>query len=205
MKIATIRCAIVVTVFILSSSVYTDAGEPEGVVTRPRGTRVTASKIWKCPKCGSVLEKGNLGRVWKVGDSISRVAGTATCLHCMSKFDQADVYGGMYDIEDKVEQEQLGDFEGTVSVIAYQLSSTTMPNNAKQICEDLLKQRYPKATLGKFYCIGWRDAELSPEEGLALYKEHVQKGVLSDLGEQFDTLRGKDISANQVLVLFFKK
>jgi hypothetical protein len=123
----------------------------------------------------------------------------------MSRYDQADVYGGMYDVEEKAEQRQQADFSGILSVITYQLSSNTPPGNAKDICENLLRKRYPNATLGTFYCIGRTDSQLTPDEGLVQYKEYVKEGKLPDLGTQFDSLTGTDISAKQVVVLFFKE
>lgn len=173
--------------------------------TPSSGATVTANRLWKCPKCGTVLVKGGLGKYWNPGDPISRVAGTATCGGCMSRYDQADVYGGKYDIEEKAAQQEQKDFEGTVAVITYQLSCTTPPGNAQEICQDLLKRNYAKATLGKFYCIGRTDSQLTAEEGLVQYKEYVKEGKLPDLGTQFDSFTGQDISGKQVVVLFFRE
>lgn len=181
------------------------AGGSTSMTTPSRGTTVTANRLWKCPKCGTVLEKRGLGKYWNPGDPISRVAGNATCGNCMTRYDQADVYGGKYDVEEKAKQEEQTGFTGTVSVIAYQLSSTTPPGNAEDICIDLLKRKYSKATLGKFYCIGRSDSQLTADEAMVLYKEYVNEGQLPDLGAQFDSLTGKDISGKQVVVLFFKK
>lgn len=197
-----------VVVFVITAgrvNVYSQDGDAKKMITRTRGSTVTGNRLWQCPKCGKILEKRGLGKYWNVGDSITRVAGTATCGNCMSRYDQADVYSGMYDVEEKVEQRQQTDFDGTVSVITYQLSSTTPPGNAKEICENLLKNKYPKSTLGNFYCIGRSDSQMTPDEGLAQYREYVKEGKLPDLGTQFDSLTGKDISGKQVVVLFFKK
>jgi len=182
------------------------SGGSTDVKTRTRGSVVTSNRLWQCPKCGIILEKRGLGKVWNPGDPISRVAGNATCGKCMSRYDQADVYGGMYDVEEKVKQDQLlPPFDGTVSVVAYQLSSYAPPDNAKAICADLLKKRYPKAKLGQFYCIGRSDNKLTPDEALIQYKEYVRDNKIPDLGTQFDALQGKDIAGKQVVVLFFKK
>lgn len=200
---------VLLTIVVLGVGVVCTHAEPQSggstnVTTRTRGSKVTSNRLWQCPKCGTILEKRGLGKVWNPGDPISRVAGNATCGKCMSRYDQADVYGGMYDVEEKARQEQLPAFDGTVSVIVYQLLSTTPPNNAKAISEDLLKKKYPKAKLGEFYCIG-REDKLTPDEGLVQYKELVRDGKIPDLGTQFDTLQGKDITGKQVVVLFFKK
>jgi hypothetical protein len=189
---------------VLCTNTESQTGGSTKVATPTRGPTVTANRLWQCPKCGTILEKRGLGKVWNPGDPIRRVAGTATCGGCMSRYDQADVYGGMYDVKEKAKEEQVAAFDGTVSVIVYQLLSTTPPHNAKAICEDLLKKKYPKAKLGEFYCIG-REDKLTPDEGLVQYKELVRNGKISDLGTQFDTLQGKDITGKQVVVLFFKK
>jgi hypothetical protein len=206
----TILMSFVVTLLVFGTSIASLAADSRDggatkMATRTRGSKVTANRLWKCPKCGKVLEKRGLGKYWNPGDPITRVAGNATCGNCMSTYDQADVYGGMYDVEEKAKQEQQTDFAGTISVIAYQLSSTTPPVNPEEICKDLLKKKYPKATLGKFYCIGRRDSQLTPDEGMVQYREYVNEGILPDLGTQFDSLTGKDISGKQVVVLFFRK
>jgi hypothetical protein len=175
------------------------------MTTPSRGATVTANRLWKCPKCGKVLEKRGLGMYWNPGDPISRVAGNATCGNCMSRYDQADVYGGKYDLEEKAKESEQSDIEAAVSVITYQLSSTSPPSNARAICEEILKKKYPKAQLDKFYCIGRSDAKLTPDEGLVQYKEFVREGQLPDLGTQFGTFTGRDITDKEVVVLFFRK
>jgi hypothetical protein len=173
--------------------------------TRVRSSTVTGNRLWQCPKCGKILEKRGLGKYWNPGDPITRVAGNATCGNCMARYDQADVYGGMYDVEEKAEQQGEMKFEGAVSVVTFQLSSINPPNNTEQICSDLLKRKYPKAQLEKFYIIGRDESTLTPDEALAQYKEYVRENKVPDLGMQFDTLTGKDITDKEVVVLFFKK
>ena len=167
------------------------------------GSRVTASRLWQCPKCGKLLAKQGLGKVWNVGDPISRVAGTATCGNCMSRFDQKDVYSGLYDVHEKARQGSVAEFDGTVSVLAYRLFSTTPPADAEQICSDLLETRYPKAELGSFYIVGRTDS-LTVDEALTQYKEYVEEGQLPDLGSQFDAFEGKDSTGSSVVVLYFR-
>jgi ankyrin repeat protein len=190
---------------ILKNNAESQKGDSTNVATRSRGPKVTANRLWQCPKCGTILEKGRLGKIWNPGDPIAWVAGNATCDKCMARYDQADVYGGMYDVEEKAKQEGLPGFDGTVSMIAYQLLSTSPPNNAKAICEDLLKKKYPKAKLGKFYCIGRKDNNLTPDEGLVQYKEYVRDGTIPDIGTQFDILQGVDKTGKKAVVLFFKE
>jgi hypothetical protein len=171
-----------------------------------RSATVTAVRQWKCPKCGRALDKGNLGKVWNPGDPIGTVGGKATCGGCMAKYEQADVYGGMYDVEERAEQGQTA-FDGTVSAVAFQLSCTKPPTaaGARAICEELLKTKHPNATLAKSYCIGLTDSKLTPNEAVLLYKENVKENSLPELGTQFDSLTGKDSSGNDAIVLFFKQ
>ena len=177
-----------------------------GGKARTRSATVTAVRQWKCPKCGRVLDKGNLGKVWNPGDPIGTVGGKATCGGCTAKYEQADVYGGMYDIEERAEQGQVA-FDGTASAVAFQLSCTAPPAaaDARAICEELLKKKHPKATLAKSYCIGLTDSQLPPNEAVLLYKEDVKENKLPDMGTQFDLLTGKDFSGKDVVVLFFRQ
>lgn len=64
------------------------------------GTEVAhaLTRQWKCPSCGAALSKGSL-----IEDMASRgatITGTATCTNCGSRFSQADVYRGRYDVSD---------------------------------------------------------------------------------------------------------
>jgi ankyrin repeat protein len=52
------------------------------------------SDYWKCPKCGGILQKG-------VGRMFAETIGIATCGGCGAKFNQSDVYGGKYDVEER--------------------------------------------------------------------------------------------------------
>ena len=192
----------VVGVTILS---YCQAVGQQGtsIAKQIRSSRVTECRLWKCPKCGTILEKRGLGKVWNPGDPITRVAGTATCGRCLSRYDQADVYGGLYDSCEKAKQSQIPNYDGPVSVLVFLLFSKTPPSNPRDICQNLLARRYSKAQLAEFYVVGRSDA-ITPDEALTQYKEYVRDGTLPELGIQFDTFTGKDISGKDAVVLFFK-
>jgi hypothetical protein len=53
------------------------------------------SEYWKCPRCGGILQKG-------AGAMFAQVIGTATCAGCGTKFSQSDIYGGKYDVEERL-------------------------------------------------------------------------------------------------------
>jgi hypothetical protein len=195
--------AVLVTFFLLSAVSVTILFSFQAFGQQTRSSRVTDCKLWQCPKCGTILEKRGLGKVWNPGDPITRVAGTATCGRCLSRYDQADIYGGLYDSCEKVKQSQIPNYDGPVSVLVFQLFSKNQPSNSRDICQNLLAHRYSKAKLSKFYIVGRSDS-ITPDEALTQYKEYVRDGKLPDLGTQFDTLTGKDISGKEAVVLFFK-
>ena len=62
--------------------------------TLPKGKDRTY-EYWKCPQCGSVLEKGRMD----LALAGATIVGTATCGVCGAKFPQSEVYAGKYDIE----------------------------------------------------------------------------------------------------------
>ena len=164
---------------------------------------VSANKLWRCPKCNELLEKKGLGTVWKPGEPIENVEGTATCGGCLSRYDQKDVYGGKYDYEEQTIVQDNHDYKGLISVVVFKLHSTSAPDNPENICFDILKKRYPNARLNKFYVIEFQGA-LTAQTGLALYKDYVRDRTLSDLGEQINTYSGEDVSGDDVVALFFK-
>jgi hypothetical protein len=51
------------------------------------------SGLWKCPKCGAVLQKGLAGM-----HHGAEIVGTATCGSCGAKYGQSEVYGGKFDV-----------------------------------------------------------------------------------------------------------
>lgn len=52
---------------------------------------------WKCPKCGTVLQKPSSIPEQAIKGG-ARVSGTVMCGNCQSLFDAKDVYSGKYDI-----------------------------------------------------------------------------------------------------------
>ncbi len=61
-------------------------------------TQHTSKSIyWKCPKCGALHEKG-FGTLF---DGAS-VIGVGTCGICGAKLSQSDIYGGEYDVEERI-------------------------------------------------------------------------------------------------------
>ena len=66
------------------------------------------SDLWRCPKCGAILRKGNpeLAQMVMGGGLL---VGTATCGVCGAQFSQRDVYRGLYDHDPYARQAARGD------------------------------------------------------------------------------------------------
>jgi transcription elongation factor Elf1 len=56
--------------------------------------KVDKSNYWRCPNCGSLLEKG-------VGTMFDQVIGMASCSGCGSEFRQSEVYDGKFDVSER--------------------------------------------------------------------------------------------------------
>ena len=52
--------------------------------------------IWKCPKCGAILQKGSQDVFDVIGTN--GLVGTATCANCGAQFSISSVYRGLYDV-----------------------------------------------------------------------------------------------------------
>ncbi len=53
---------------------------------------------WKCPNCGTILEKSNPDLEAQVRRGVM-VAGRVTCGNCRRVYSAGDVYGGLYDLD----------------------------------------------------------------------------------------------------------
>ena len=164
---------------------------------------VSESRIWKCPHCGELLRKGALGSVWQPGQPIDNVAGTGTCSKCGAEFRQADIYGGRYDPKDTAVSEGDVKMPRRVSVVVFDLMSRTPLGDAMGFCRNVLDRKYPASDLDRYYVVGFLD-DLTPDEALAAYKDHVRAGRLPDLGRQFDTFKGGGPQGRRVVALFFQ-
>jgi len=167
------------------------------------GGQVTSCRIWKCPKCGELLKKPSLGTVWQVGDPISKVAGTGTCLKCGAEFNQADIYGGRYDAEPEVEVGKGFEAPSQVSVVVFNLMSRTPPSDVDRYCRQIVRMKFPEAAMAAHYIVGFMDS-MTPGEALAMYQGYVRAGQLPDLGRQFDSFEGVGPLGGRVVALFFR-
>jgi ankyrin repeat protein len=165
---------------------------------------VSTSRLWKCPKCGELLEKKNLGIVWMPGDALSRVAGTGTCSRCGSNFPQSDIYGGRFDASAPNITSGKTEQYTQVSVVVFKIGSNRPPLDVESYCMRVLKEKLPRAELASYYIVGFPD-DLRIDEAYLLYQSHVSKGQLPDLGKQIDYLKKSGTGDDNIVALFFSK
>lgn len=170
------------------------------------GTRVSDSKIWKCPTCGSIMVKSSWETAFRPGDPLpENYQGTSTCGKCGSIYDWRDVYGGLYDPTEKVRTaDPKQDVPKLISVVAFLLGARTPPADVRKYAHRILEQRYPSSQLHKEYLIGRSDDNMTETEALILYNDYVRTADLPDLGEQFDASVGRGSDGTKVVVLYFR-
>jgi len=163
---------------------------------------VTDCRLWKCPKCSELLEKGALGTVWMPGEPITKVAGTGTCSKCGSEYQQADIYGGRFDVEAPVSAAKAPREPKALSIVVFRIRSYHPPSDPKSYCRNVLVKKFPKARMESHYVVGFAD-NLTPSEAFALYQDYVRKGQLPDLGQQIESFKGSGPEGDSVVALFF--
>lgn len=61
------------------------------------GEVLSTSKIWRCPNCGSTLEK-HMDKARLLLEAGAEVTGNVTCGICGARYSMQDVYSGKYDV-----------------------------------------------------------------------------------------------------------
>lgn len=56
------------------------------------------SHYWRCPHCGTRLEKPSFDMMEQLLGAGGKLSGTATCPQCHGQSSQAEVYGGRFDM-----------------------------------------------------------------------------------------------------------
>ena len=166
------------------------------------GSVVTDCRLWKCPNCGVLLERAGLGTVWQAGDPLARVAGTSTCTKCGAEFPQADVYGGRYDSRKTAVSARRAEIPDSVSVVVFCIRSFKSPDDSEAYCRRVIGRKYARSQMLKHYVVGFAD-DLTVNEALVLYEDHVRAGNLPDLGQQFDSIQGAGPDGRKVIALLF--
>lgn len=164
--------------------------------------QVTDSRLWKCPECGELLEKGGLGTIFMPSDPITKVAGTATCSKCGAQFLQSDIYGGRFDVKTPVSSLKSAEEPKSVSIVVFRIRSHQPPSDAKSYCRKVLSNKFPNSDMESYYIVGFAD-DLSTGEAFSLYQNYVQKGQLPDLGRQIDSVEGSGPGGDTIVALFF--
>lgn len=173
------------------------AGEKQTMVGQ-----VSDCRLWKCPQCGELLEKGALGTVWMPFDPITKVAGTGNCSACGSEFPQSDIYSGRFDVKTPRVSFTSTEQPKSASIVVFRIKSYQPLPDAKSYCHKLLAKRFPSADMDSYYIVGFAD-DLTTGEAFALYQGYVRKGRLPDLGRQIDSLKGSGPGGDTVVALFF--
>jgi len=165
---------------------------------------VTDCALWKCPKCGELLEKSALGIVWFPFEEITKVKGTGTCSKCGAKFPQSDIYSGSYDVKTSTASIRSGEMPESLSIVLFRLRSNQPPPDDKSYCRKVLAKKFPKVDMKSNYIIGFAN-DLSTWKAFALYQELVRKGQLPDLGSQVDSFEGLGPDGANIVALFFNE
>lgn len=164
--------------------------------------RVSDCRLWKCPKCGELLEKGGLGSIWMPFDPIAKVAGTGTCSKCGTEFSQSDIYSGRFDVKTSVSSVISEEQPRSLSIVVFRTRSYQPPADPKSYCRKVLSTKFPNSNMDNHYLVGFA-GDLSTEEAFALYQDFVRKAQLPDLGRQVDSLKGSGPGGDAVVALFF--
>ena len=89
-----------------------------------------------------------------------------------------------------------------ISVLVFDLWSTTAPPNPKSFCQQILENRYPGASLWSHFMVGYRD-NLTVEDSSKEYRQLVFDGRLPDLGKEIGSFKWQTPNGNVFVVLFF--
>ena len=163
---------------------------------------VTDCRIWKCPKCGELLEKRGLGGIWIPFEPISKVAGTGTCTTCGTAYEQSDIYGGRFDVHTVAPVAKSRESPPLITLLVFRLRSFDPPSDPKAYCKQVLATRFPRARLQRHFVAG-NAGDLTVNEAVALYQDFTKKGQLEDLGKLFDSFAGSGPLGDRIVALFF--
>jgi ribosomal protein L37AE/L43A len=172
-----------------------------------KGMKATDNKIWQCPKCDAILEKGGLGTIIISGESTEKLIGGGTCNNCGASFAQSDIYGGKYDyIEPSIKQpETIATKPMQVKIIIFR-EGQDQPANPERYYQDIVDRKYGKS---KIQVDAWRIAgtrsSLTANEVHALYTAGKNAGMLPDFGTPNDEWGGKGPDGRSIIALFFFK
>jgi hypothetical protein len=167
--------------------------------------KVTSNRIWKCPNCDALLEKGVLGTAIFPGESAEKISGTGTCKNCGASFAQSDIYGGKCDyIEPSIKRKKAKAVKPKrVKLIIFR-PGQDQPPNPKRYCQYVVNHKYggSKIQIDKWRIAGTRSS-LTANEVRALYTVGKNTGMLPDFGTPNDKWEGKGPDGKSIVALFF--
>lgn len=167
--------------------------------------KVTDNKIWQCPKCNAILEKGGLGNVVFPSESTKQLYGTGTCNNCGASFTQSDIYGGKYDyIEPLIKRKKIKpEKPKNIKLIIFR-EGQDQPSRPNKYYKDIIKRKYGSK---KINIETWRIAgtlrALTINEARSLYTSGKNTGMLPDFGTPSDDWEGEGLDGRSIVSLFF--
>jgi hypothetical protein len=102
---------------------------------------VANARVWKCPKCKAILEKGALGIEIFIGECVEKIYGMGMCPNCGAAFSQSQSYGGKYDYIEPVKGIKKSSVPDKLSLIIFR-TGQDQPPNPRKYCEYVLKKAY---------------------------------------------------------------
>jgi Zn-finger nucleic acid-binding protein len=170
-----------------------------------KSKKVTDIRIWQCPECKAILEKGGLGTVIFVGESSEKISGTGTCNNCGAAFAQSEIYGGKYDYKERVTGVDKSKVPGRLSLIIFR-PGQSQPSNPEKYYEHVLKKAYGDSSIKvDVWRIAGTRSFINASEAKALYEMGKARGMFPDFGEPGQEWSGKGLDGEQVTALFFVK
>jgi hypothetical protein len=170
-----------------------------------KSKKVTDVRIWQCPKCKAILEKGALGKGIFVGESVKKIGGTGTCLNCGATFAESEIYSGKYDYIEPVKGIEKSNAPDRLSLIVFR-PGQGQPPNPQEYYEYILKKAYGDSSIK---VDAWRIAgtrsSINVSEAKAIYSMGKTQGMFPDFGEPNQDWSGQGLDGVQVTALFFPK
>lgn len=170
-----------------------------------KSKNVTDIRIWQCPKCKAIMEKGALGKGIFSGESVEKISGTGTCNNCGETFVQSEIYGGKYDYLESTKGVDRLKVPDRLSLIIFRPGQAQPPNPHKYY-KHILKKVYgdSKITVDAWRIAGTQST-INASEAKALYSMGKTKGMFPDFGKPGQNWTGKDMDGVKILALFFLK
>jgi hypothetical protein len=162
------------------------------LLTKTRSAQITDRPKWECPDCGAIGDKDELAGKLMAGSPTSTLSGPISCRQCGGGYQEADVYGGCYDVV--AEQ---------INVLVFCLQAYTSPRDKEGYCRRSLGGKHTDAEMTLTTLVGWKDRSISDYEAISAYRSYVGNRQIVSHGRLFDRFRSKGPDGRDVYVLVF--